>query len=92
MKGNGYLFVKKDCGGYIKYTIGNQYSNEPTTSWTKINSLSNIVKIAAGKYHVIALDGDGTVFVWGSNVNKELTTAIPTYQENPIELKNISKK
>jgi alpha-tubulin suppressor-like RCC1 family protein len=34
--------------------------------------LQNIVSIAAGRYHSVALRNDGTVWTWGSNLNGQL--------------------
>lgn len=91
--GNGYLFIRPDP--VPSYTIGNGYSSSSPNPavWTKINFLNNIIlKLAAGKYHVIALDDVGAVFVWGSNENGELTSVIVKYQPSPVKLPNISKK
>jgi alpha-tubulin suppressor-like RCC1 family protein len=38
-----------------------------------LSSVSNVVVIAAGANHGLALKKDGTVFGWGSNVNGEAT-------------------
>ena len=35
----------------------------------QITSLTNIVQIACGWKHVLALNNDGQVFVWGTNKN-----------------------
>ncbi|KAL6963147.1 putative E3 ubiquitin-protein ligase herc1 [Sarracenia purpurea var. burkii] len=91
--GNGYLFIRPDP--VPSYAIGNGYSSSSPNPavWTKINFLNNIIlKIAAGKYHVIALDDAGAVFVWGSNENGELTSVIVKYQPSPVKLPNIPKK
>lgn len=40
--------------------------------------LSSIVAIAAGREHTCARHSDGTLFCWGNNFDKELTTACTT--------------
>jgi alpha-tubulin suppressor-like RCC1 family protein len=54
-------------------------SNNPTLNSTITNvpsNLTNVVAIAAGATHTLALKGDGTVVAWGVNSNGE--TSVPT--------------
>lgn len=48
-----------------------------TDTPTEIAKLHDIVAVAAGEEHSMALDATGRVFVWGSNWRGQLTAAIP---------------
>lgn len=51
---------------------GNGKKSVPSkTPPTKVNSLSNIEKVVSGKYHLIALDNQGTVWGWGRSTHGE---------------------
>jgi alpha-tubulin suppressor-like RCC1 family protein len=51
------------CADGTILTWGNWYPNKPPTG------LSNVVAIAAGRYHTLALKLDGSVVSWGSSTN-----------------------
>lgn len=51
-------------------SIGAQYKCSKTP--VKVSSLGNVVAIASGVYHVLALRSDGTVWVWGRNNGGQL--------------------
>ncbi|XP_065220289.1 RCC1 and BTB domain-containing protein 2-like isoform X2 [Planococcus citri] len=74
------------------YSLGNGYTNAPVTIWTQIDNLSNIKKIVGGKHHIMALNNDGYVFVWGDNGKGQLGFCIPTNQPTPVKFSGISEK
>jgi alpha-tubulin suppressor-like RCC1 family protein len=49
-----------------------EFDNHSRTA-TVVSGLSNVVAIAAGPHHCLALKNDGTVFGWGSNDSGETT-------------------
>ena len=80
--GNGFTVILKTDG--TVWTIGNNESGQlgnGTNKNTKVpvqvyidedTILNNIVKIAVGTDHVLALTKDGKVYGWGSNTNGQL--------------------
>jgi len=80
--GNGFTIILKSDG--TVYTIGNNATGQlgnGTTESTNVpvqvhidedTVLSNIVKIAVGTDHVVALTNDGKVYSWGQNTYGQL--------------------
>jgi len=61
----------------------------------KIPYLSNIVAIAAGWNHALALDGDGNVWAWGNNYfgqlgNGEIRNKFPYGEPVPVKVRGLS--
>ncbi|MCM8806244.1 MAG: FG-GAP-like repeat-containing protein [Candidatus Omnitrophica bacterium] len=56
-------------GGGDRGQLGNGQSGEGYYSSVpvKVSSLTNVIKIAAGDFHALALKNDGSVWAWGSN-------------------------
>jgi len=52
-------------------------------------NLSDIVSIAAGDAHSVALKSDGTVWTWGSNFNGELGNGTTTYILEPKKVEGL---
>ena len=65
------------------YLWGNFTSTSPTN---EPPGLSNVVAIAAGGYHVLALKRDGTVVTWGSSASQFSVTNIPASVTNVIAI------
>ncbi|ETR67449.1 MAG: hypothetical protein OMM_11588, partial [Candidatus Magnetoglobus multicellularis str. Araruama] len=53
-----------------------------------IGFLTDIVAIAAGKNHSMALKSNGTVWTWGQNNNGQLGDDSGTQQQLPVQVKN----
>lgn len=49
--------------------------------------LTNIVSIAAGIYHTVALKADGTVWSWGYNADGQLGDGTETMSKTPVQVK-----
>jgi alpha-tubulin suppressor-like RCC1 family protein len=47
------------------------------------SSLANVVAIAAGEYHSVALTSTGDVYTWGRNTNGQLGTGNTTQSKIP---------
>lgn len=50
-------------------------------------NLSNIIAIAGGGYHALALKSDGTVWTWGYNNKGQLGDGTLTNRGNPVQVK-----
>lgn len=78
--GLGHVIVRKGDGTIWAWgsnnagQVGNGASGSNVTSPVQINGLSNVTDIAAGDYHSMALQSDGTVWVWGNNAWGQLGT------------------
>ncbi|MDL2235757.1 hypothetical protein LJC07_06370 [Christensenellaceae bacterium OttesenSCG-928-L17] len=74
---NGQLYA---WGNNNRGQLGVGSTNKTVRSPTRVNgngaisTSTNIIDIAAGYYHGIALDNHGTVYSWGENVKGELGT------------------
>ena len=56
----------------------------------QITSLSDVVAIAAGRYHSLALDASGTVWAWGNNNRNQLGfRGIPNAPQHVTAVNNI---
>ena len=62
----------------------NPWSASNQCVWTQIRGLSNVVKVVCGKYHVVALLADGSVWAWGSNLAGQVGVGLlPELSGNP---------
>jgi uncharacterized repeat protein (TIGR02543 family) len=66
-------------------TLGTQY-NTPV----EITGITNVIAIAAGEYHTLALKNDGTVWVWGRNNLGQLGTGDTNDRSVPTQLTGIN--
>jgi alpha-tubulin suppressor-like RCC1 family protein len=56
----------------------------------QISDLSDVVSIAAGETHVLALKSDGTVWAWGTNVVGELGNGTNTDSNIPVKVSGLT--
>ena len=62
------------------------YSKEPV----KIAELKNVIDVAAGEMHYMALDREGNVWVWGKNSSKQVSENVSDiYIEKPTKKEGI---
>jgi T5SS/PEP-CTERM-associated repeat protein len=59
-------------GNNFNGQLGDGYVYEYSTTPVQAVGLTNVVALAAGQYHSVALDMDGTVWTWGNNDNGAL--------------------
>jgi len=52
----------------------------------RVNGLSNVIAIAAGYYHSLALASDGTVWAWGWNIAGQLGNGNTTNAITPVQV------
>lgn len=70
--------------------LGDGTTTSPRTSPVSVATLTNITAIAAGSYHAIARESDGTVWTWGYNPYGQLGDGTTTLRSSPVELTTIS--
>lgn len=56
----------------------------------KVSDLSNVLAIASGASHVLALKADGTVWAWGLNDGGQLGNGATTDSPAPIQVSSVS--
>ncbi len=66
--------------GQLGYHSDTRVVSEPR----RIEKINNIVQIAAGHTHCLALDRDGNVFAWGNNASAQLGNGNTILQFEPI--------
>ena len=66
--------------------LGNGVSNGTVVYPEKIDSLSDIIKIAAAGQTAVALKTDGTVWTWGRNDNGQLGNGTTVSSNVPVQV------
>lgn len=56
----------------------------------QVSNLQNIIAIAAGDYHSLALGSDGRVWSWGRNNKGQLGDGSPNSKSTPIQLPELN--
>jgi alpha-tubulin suppressor-like RCC1 family protein len=69
LDGNGNVYA---WGNNDEDQLGVNINTRNTVTPDQVNLLSNIVAIAAGQDHSLALDGNGNVYAWGKNYQGQL--------------------
>lgn len=71
--------------------LGNgKQSTEITVEPIQVEGLQDIIGVAAGDDHSLALRKDGTVWAWGGNENGQLGIAGTSNQLKPVQVKGLS--
>ena len=70
--------------------IGNSGCADPCISPVQVSGLSNVVRIAAGGSHSLAVKGDGTVWSWGLNDVGQLGDTTYTQRATPVLVAGIT--
>ena len=91
LAGGSDYSVAVDASGVVwswgEGTLSGQLGNGGNTNVltpTPISGISNVIAVAAGFDHTLALRADGTIWAWGDNGNGELGTGGPlTFTNRP---------
>jgi alpha-tubulin suppressor-like RCC1 family protein len=72
--------------GYNAYgQIGDNTTTQRNTP-VEVGSLADIVAVAAGSYHSLALESDGTLWAWGHNAYGQVGNGNTTNQKVPVQI------
>ena len=69
---------------------GNEYgqlgdgTNTDSTAPVQVSGLKNVIAIAGGGYHSLALKSDGTIWAWGKNEYGQLGDGSTTNSAIPV--------
>jgi alpha-tubulin suppressor-like RCC1 family protein len=66
--------------------IGDNTSGNLRNIPVQVQGLTNVVKVAGGQIHAIAVKSDGTVWSWGANVYGQLADGTTTAQTHPVPI------
>ncbi len=94
--GGGHSIALKDDGtvwawGWNGFgQLGNGTRTNSNTTPLEISELTDIVAVAAGSYHSIALKAGGTVWAWGSNKYGQLGDGTITDSTTPVQVSGIT--
>ena len=95
--GGGDFSVILRSGGTVKSTggdglgqLGNGGGAWAVTSPTDVATLTNIVKIAAGASHALAINTDGDVFAWGANGSGQVGDGTTTHRYGPVGITSLT--
>jgi alpha-tubulin suppressor-like RCC1 family protein len=72
--------------GYSTGTGTNTSRNTPT----KVSGITNVIAVAAGGYHTVALKNDRTVWTWGYNEDGELGNGTNANSNSPVQASNLT--
>ncbi|GIW24525.1 RCC1 domain-containing protein [Meiothermus sp.] len=85
--GTVYAWGRNDVG---QLGIGNTTTPQPSP--VLISGLTDVIALAAGDDHTLALKSDGSIWAWGDNPNGELGTGNNNPYTNPVLLAGITAK
>ncbi|KUK52438.1 MAG: RCC1 repeat-containing protein [Desulfotomaculum sp. 46_296] len=99
--GENFLIALKEDGTVLalgdnnsgQYGNGTQGNGTPAAPrpYGVVTGLSDIVAVAAGGYHGLALDRDGNVFAWGKNLNGQLGNGKTDIHLTPIKVGSLQQ-
>lgn len=75
---------------YGQLGIGTSGSGTNTSVPVQVPGLSEVMTVAAGYYHSVALKADGTVWAWGYNYNGQLGDGTTTLRPSPVQVPGLS--
>lgn len=78
--------------GYnLHYQLGLGHNTSPKKKPEHVSGLSNVVDIATGNSHTLALTADGEIYTWGYGVSGQLGHGDATNAHAPTKIQGISK-
>jgi alpha-tubulin suppressor-like RCC1 family protein len=93
---NHTLALKSDgtvwaCGRNLEGELGRGNFNLTLSFVNQVINLTDVVAIAAGSTHNLALKADGTVWAWGANSNGQLGNITVDSSSIPVQVNGITK-
>lgn len=70
--------------------IGNGTNGADVTTPVKVLGLTNVVKIAAGRFFSLAVKNDGSVWTWGQNLYGQLGDGTTTDRYTPVQVSGLT--
>jgi alpha-tubulin suppressor-like RCC1 family protein len=67
--------------------LGDGAYTDPQPTPVKVSGLTNVIAVAGGRLHSLALKNDGTVWAWGDNSLDELGDGTTTGHNTPVQVK-----
>jgi alpha-tubulin suppressor-like RCC1 family protein len=74
------------CGTNADYQLGDGWTNDVVTSKPVSGILPRIASISFSTNHMLAIDGNGTLWAVGNNVNGQLGDGTNTNRSRPVQL------
>ena len=89
LKGDGTVWAW-GSNGSGQLGIGTSGTGTEKRTPVQVPGLSNVIAIAAGNDHSLALKSDGTVWAWGWNNSGQLGNVSTTSSNVPVQVRSIS--
>lgn len=91
LKEDGTVLTFGD-NNFGQYGNGNQGNGTPANPnpYGVVSGLDNVVAVAAGGYHGLALDQDGNVYTWGKNLYGQLGTGKTDIHLTPVKVAGLT--
>lgn len=70
--------------------IGNGTNGADVTTPVQVQGLTNVVKIAAGRFFSLAVKNDGSVWTWGQNLYGQLGDGTTTDKYTPVQVSGLT--
>jgi len=77
------------AGGHPGGELGDGTTTDRFTP-IKVPALSDIITVACGEHHSVALKADGTVWAWGSNISGQLGNSIRNNRQEPVKVSGLA--
>jgi alpha-tubulin suppressor-like RCC1 family protein len=77
-------------GGGANGELGNGTNTAKQTTPVTVSNLSDVVELAGGRNHALALKSDGTVWAWGLNTSGQLGNGSKTSRNTPVQVQGIT--
>lgn len=77
-------------GDDSNYQLGNRGVVYSSHTPVQVDSLSDVIAVAAGLFHSLALKSDGTVWAWGYNGKGQLGDGTTTDRNTPVQVSSIN--
>ncbi|MEK7078973.1 MAG: hypothetical protein AAB929_02785, partial [Patescibacteria group bacterium] len=77
-------------GDGLSGQLGNGYPLQNRNTPVQVSGLTNVIAIAGGVFHSIALKSDGTVWAWGDNGSGQLGDGTTISRATPVQVSGLT--